>query len=251
MPCRRQLETGGLIPPASPPLTDPESRRPIRSYVLRTGRMTPGQQRAFDQNWERWGLEYSHGLLDYEAVFGRSGPCVLEIGFGMGQSLVSMAAAAPATNFLGIEVHRPGVGKLLHGMAEQGVDNIRVYCHDAVEILRDCIAPESLDGIQIFFPDPWHKKKHNKRRLIQPPFVAQLVSRLKEGGVLHLATDWEHYAHQMMAVLSAEAGLVNQSGEGEFAPRPAYRPLTKFELRGERLGHGVWDLVFQRTMPAA
>ncbi len=212
--------------------------------------MTPAQQRAFDQNWERWGLEHGDGILDFDACFGRAGPRVLEIGFGMGQSLVDMAAAAPATNFVGIEVHRPGVGKLLHTMAEQGVDNIRVYCHDAVEILQDCIPPASLDGIQIFFPDPWHKKKHNKRRLIQPPFIARLVSRLKEGGTLHLATDWEHYALQMMEVLSAEPGIVNECGQGEFAPRPDYRPLTKFELRGERLGHGVWDLVFRRRAPA-
>ena len=212
--------------------------------------MTPAQQRAFDQNWECWGLEHADGILDFDACFGRVGPRVLEIGFGMGQSLVAMAAAAPATNFVGIEVHRPGVGKLLHTMAEQGVDNIRVYCHDAVEILRDCIPPASLDGIQIFFPDPWHKKKHNKRRLIQPTFVARLVSRLKEGGTLHLATDWEHYALQMMEVLSAEPGLANESGAGEFAPRPDYRPLTKFELRGQRLGHGVWDLVFRRRASA-
>ena len=144
-------------------MTESESRRPIRSFVLRTGRMTPGQQRAFDENWERWGLQVADGSLDFDAVFGRSGPRVLEIGFGMGQSLVAMAAAAPESNFVGIEVHRPGVGKLLHGMVEQQVDNIRVYCHDAVEVLRDCIGPDSLDTIQIFFPDPWHKKKHNKR----------------------------------------------------------------------------------------
>jgi tRNA (guanine-N7-)-methyltransferase len=142
------------------------------------------------------------------------------------------------------------VGKLLHSMVEQDVDNIRVYCHDAVEILRDCIPPASLDCIQIFFPDPWHKKKHNKRRLIQSPFVALLVSRLKPGGTLHLATDWEDYARQMMDVLSAEPGLANESGEGAFAPRPDHRPLTKFELRGERLGHGVWDLVFRQRSPA-
>lgn len=208
--------------------------------------MTPGQQRAFDENWERWGLDAADGQLDFDAVFGRAGPRVLEIGFGMGQSLVAMAAAAPASNFVGIEVHRPGVGKLLHSMAEHEVDNIRVYCHDAVEVLRDCIALGSLDTIQIFFPDPWHKKKHNKRRLIQPPFVAQLVSRLKSGGTLHLATDWEHYAQQMMAVLSAEKALSNTCDDGQFAPRPEQRPLTKFEKRGERLGHGVWDLVFRR-----
>jgi len=228
-------------------MTEPDKRRRIRSYVLRAGRMTPGQQRAFEQNWERWGLQHSDGLLDFDATFGRAGPRVLEIGFGMGQSLVAMAAAAPATNFVGIEVHRPGVGKLLHSMAEQEVDNIRTYCHDAVEILRDCIPPDSLDTVQIFFPDPWHKKKHNKRRLIQAPFVAYLITRLKVGGILHLATDWEDYAQQMMAVLSAEPGLGNEYGEGEFAPRPEHRPLTKFERRGERLGHGVWDLVFKRV----
>ncbi len=228
-------------------MTEPDKRRQIRSYVLRAGRMTPGQQRGFDENWERWGLQHADGQLDFDAIFGRAGPRVLEIGFGMGQSLVTMAAASPATNFTGIEVHRPGVGKLLHSMAEQSVDNIRCYCHDAVEILRDCIPPSSLDTVQIFFPDPWHKKKHNKRRLIQAPLVAQLVSRVKEGGILHLATDWENYAEQMMAVLSAESGLRNESGEGEFAPRPEHRPLTKFERRGERLGHGVWDLIFRRV----
>lgn len=228
-------------------MTEPDKRRQIRSYVLRAGRMTPGQQRAFEQNWERWGLQHGDGLLDFDAAFGRVGPRVLEIGFGMGQSLVAMAAAAPATNFVGIEVHRPGVGKLLHSMAEQEVDNIRTYCHDAVEILRDCIPPDSLDTVQIFFPDPWHKKKHNKRRLIQAPLVAYLITRLKVGGILHLATDWEDYAQQMMAVLSAEPGLGNEYGEGEFAPRPEHRPLTKFERRGERLGHGVWDLVFKRV----
>lgn len=227
-------------------MTEAERRRPIRSYVLRTGRMTPGQQRAFDQNWQRWGLEHGDGLLDYDARFGRAGPRVLEIGFGMGQSLVAMAQAAPASNFIGVEVHKPGVGKLLHSMAELDVDNIRIYCHDAVEVLRDCIADASLDTIQIFFPDPWHKKKHHKRRLIQPPLVAQLVSKLQPGGTLHLATDWQDYAEQMMVVLSAEPGLCNAHGDGEFAPRPAHRPLTKFELRGERLGHGVWDLVFRR-----
>ncbi|MCB1855137.1 MAG: tRNA (guanosine(46)-N7)-methyltransferase TrmB [Halieaceae bacterium] len=227
-------------------MTASDSRRPIRSYVLRTGRMTDAQQRAFDRNWSRWGLEHSAGELDFDRVFGRGGPRVLEIGFGMGQSLVAMAAAAPDSNFIGVEVHRPGVGKLLHSMEERGVDNIRVYCHDAVEVLRDCIPRASLDTVQIFFPDPWHKKKHHKRRLIQPDLVGQLVERLKPGGTLHLATDWEPYAAQMMAVLSATPGLANTHGDGQFAPRPEHRPLTKFELRGERLGHGVWDLVFRR-----
>lgn len=227
-------------------MTELQKRRAIRSYVLRTGRMTPGQQRAYEENWQRCGLTHDDGLLDFGVAFGREGPRVLEIGFGMGQSLVAMAAAAPATNYIGIEVHKPGVGKLLYSMVEQDVDNIRVYCHDAVEILRDCIPEGSLDTIQIFFPDPWHKKRHQKRRLVQPVFIAQLLLRLKAGGTLHLATDWENYAQQMMAVLSDAEGLSNSFGEGQFAPRPEHRPLTKFELRGERLGHGVWDLVFCR-----
>ena len=223
-----------------------ERRRPIRSYVLRGGRMTPAQQRAFDQHWSRWGLEHAAGSLDFERVFGRPGERVLEIGFGMGQSLLAMAQASPASNFVGIEVHRPGVGRLLHGMAGQGVDNIRVYCHDAVEVLRDCVPQASLDCVQIFFPDPWHKKRHHKRRLIQAPFLELLASRLRPGGRLHLATDWEHYAQQMLALLEASPQLANSCPAG-FAPRPDSRPPTRFERRGERLGHGVWDLVFVRV----
>ncbi len=225
-----------------------KSQRPIRSYVLRMGRLTTGQQRAWDTYWPRFGLLHGDGPLDYQKAFGRDAPRVLEIGFGMGQSFVEMAAAAPETDFIGIEVHRPGVGKMLHSMAECGVGNIRVYCHDAVEVLRDCIAPGSLDTIQIFFPDPWHKKRHHKRRLIQPAFTATLVDYLKPGGVLHLATDWENYAQQMLEVLDATPGLVNLASDGLYVPRPAHRPLTKFEQRGERLGHGVWDLMFRRSV---
>ena len=228
-------------------MTERDKSRRIRSYVLRTGRMTPVQRRALEEHWQHWGLEYNGCELAYDAVFGRSGPVVLEIGFGMGQSLVAMAAEKPETNFIGIEVHKPGVGKLLHSMEEHGLANIRIYCHDAVEILRDCIPDASVDTVQIFFPDPWHKKRHNKRRLIQPAFVAQLIRKLKPGGILHLATDWEDYAYQMMDVLEAVEGLSNSAGDGQFAPRPQYRPMTKFEMRGERLGHGVWDLVFFRT----
>lgn len=227
-------------------MTDLDKRQRIRSYVLRKGRMTPGQRRAYEEGWQRWGREYVCEALAFDALFGRPGPRVVEIGFGMGQSLAEMALANPATNFIGIEVHRPGVGRLLHSMAEHDIDNIRVYCHDAVEILRDCIPDGSLDTVQIFFPDPWHKKRHNKRRLIQPEFVALLIRKLKSGGTLHLATDWEDYAHQMMAVLSGTESLSNTCREDEFAPRPEHRPLTKFELRGERLGHGVWDLIFSR-----
>ena len=227
-------------------MSDIDKRRPIRSYVLRTGRMTPGQQRAFERGWQRWGLEHYDGKLDFEAVFGEPGPVTLEIGFGMGQSLVVMAQASPNTHFIGIEVHTPGVGRLLHSIEEQGVGNIRIYHHDAVEVLRDCILDGSLNTVQIFFPDPWHKKRHHKRRLIQPTLVSQLTRKLKPGGILHLATDWENYAEQMMEVLSGEEALTNSCGPGQFAPRPEYRPLTKFELRGERLGHGVWDLIFTR-----
>lgn len=228
-------------------MTDPDNRQRIRSYVLRTGRMTPGQRRAYDEGWQLWGLEYRPEELAFDTVFGRPGPRVLEIGFGMGQSLATMARDNPDTNFIGIEVHRPGVGRLLHSIAEHDIRNIRVYCHDAVEVLRDTIADSSLDTVQIFFPDPWHKKRHNKRRLIQPEFVSLLVRKLKPGGIVHLATDWEDYALQMMDVLSAAEGLSNTCAEGAFSLRPAQRPLTKFEQRGERLGHGVWDLVFSKS----
>ena len=227
-------------------MSETPRRRPIRSFVLRAGRMTEGQQRGFDENWGLYGLEYSAELLDIDAAFGRSGKRVLEIGFGMGQSLLTMAGAEPEANFIGVEVHRPGVGKLLLGMQEQQLSNIRVYCHDAVEVLKDCIEPGALDTIQIFFPDPWHKKRHHKRRLIQPAFVELLHSRLRPGGILHLATDWENYAEQMMEVLGADPRLCNMAGPGNYAPRPENRPLTKFERRGERLGHGVWDLLFSR-----
>lgn len=222
-------------------------KRGIRSFVLRTGRMTPGQQTAYDKHWQRFGLSPEDGQLNPEAVFGRSAPLVIEIGFGMGQSLIEMAKHAPEQNFLGIEVHKPGVGKLLHGVDLEGLDNVRVYCHDAVEVLRDCVSDASVDRFQIYFPDPWHKKRHHKRRLIQPPLVAMLVQKLVPKGTLHLATDWENYAQQMMDVLSGNPQLRNTCGEGQYAPRPAYRPITKFEQRGQRLGHGVWDLVFSKA----
>ena len=218
----------------------------IRSFVLRHGRMTAGQRRALDAGWPKCGLERSAGHLDPCISFGRKGPLVVEIGFGMGQSLVQMAVAEPETNFVGIEVHRPGVGRLLHNMSEQDVSNIRVYCDDAVAVLEECFAAASIDGVQIYFPDPWHKKRHHKRRLIQPVFVELLCERLRPGGFLHLATDWENYAEHMMKVLSAAPGLINRAGAGQFAGRPSRRPLTKFEQRGQRLGHGVWDLLFER-----
>ena len=221
-----------------------EHHRPIRSYVLRQGRMSPAQQRAHEQLMPRFGCPYAERLLDFAALFGRSAPTVLEIGFGMGDTTAEIAAARPETNFLGIEVHAPGVGSLLKLVEARGLTNVRVIQHDAVEVLTHMIPSAALDGVHLFFPDPWPKKRHHKRRLVQPPLVALLASRLKPGGYLHCATDWEEYAQQMLEVLSAEPALANTSTG--FAPRPAYRPLTKFEQRGIRLGHGVWDVIFTR-----
>lgn len=222
-------------------------QRRIRSFVKRTGRMTLGQEKAFESCWQSFGLNLDDGVLDVEQTFGRAAPLVLEIGFGMGASLVQMAAQSPQTDFIGIEVHKPGVGKLFHLMQEQGVNNIRAYCDDAVDVLNRCIGDESLQRVQIYFPDPWHKKKHHKRRLIQPQFVQLLRSKLQPGGTLHLATDWEHYAEHMMEVLSAAAGFRNCEADFCFSPRPGFRPETKFERRGQRLGHGVWDLLFEKV----
>lgn len=207
--------------------------------------MTAAQQRALDENWSRCGLERAAGQLVPADAFGRSAPLVLEIGFGMGQSLLEQAQAHPETDFVGIEVHPPGVGKLLQEMAAAGVDNIRIYRDDAVVILQECIADQSLHGIQIFFPDPWHKKRHHKRRLIQPDFIAMLRNKLVPGGFLHIATDWENYAEYALEVLAADPVLENAAPDGLYIERPRERPLTKFEARGERLGHGVWDLMFR------
>jgi tRNA (guanine-N7-)-methyltransferase len=218
--------------------------RAIRSFVRRAGRTTTGQAKAFEQLAPRFVLPYTAQPLDPAAAFGRDAPTVLEIGFGMGEATAHIAALMPDTNFLCCEVHEPGVGALLKRIGEQGLENIRILQHDAVEVLATMIAPHSLSGVHIFFPDPWHKLRHNKRRLIQPPLVAQLASRLAAGGYLHCATDWEPYAQQMLEVLSAEPQLEN-SAPG-FAPKPHYRPLTKFENRGLKLGHGVWDVVFRK-----
>jgi len=220
--------------------------RRIHSFVRRSGRLTAGQQRSMDEQWPTMGLEPGDTALDLDAVFGRSAPRVLEIGLGMGDALAEMALNHPENDYIGIEVHRPGVGRVLGMLAEQGSRNARVFCHDAVDILKRRIADESLDRILVFFPDPWHKKRHNKRRLIQPDFVQLLRAKLKPGGILHLATDWEDYALQMTQVLSDAEGFLNTEGEGQYAPRPEYRPITKFEKRGQRLGHGIWDLLFER-----
>ncbi|MDE2398600.1 MAG: tRNA (guanosine(46)-N7)-methyltransferase TrmB [Burkholderiales bacterium] len=216
----------------------------VRSYVLRGGRLGPGQERALAELGPRFVLPFEPRPLQAQAVFGRSAPLVVEIGFGMGDATAAVAAAAPERDFIGIEVHEAGVGALLKRIGEQQLANLRLLRHDAVEVLGAMIAPDSLAAVHVWFPDPWPKKRHHKRRLIQPPFVALLASRLAPGGYLHCATDWAPYAQQMLEVLQAEPALANRSPG--FAPRPAWRPLTKFENRGLLLGHGVWDLVFER-----
>ncbi len=232
------------LPPAPPAPPATPRRGPIRSFVVRPGRIGPGQQRALLELGPRYILSFEARRLDLGATFGRSAPRVLEIGFGMGGATAEVAAAQPGTDFIAIEVHPPGVGALLKRIGEQQLANLRIVQHDAVEVLAQMIEPAALAGVHIWFPDPWHKKKHNKRRLIQAPFVAQLVQHLAPGGYLHCATDWEPYAVQMLEVLQAEPGLVNTAAG--YAPRPAWRPLTKFEDRGLKLGHGVWDLLFTR-----
>ena len=220
--------------------------RPIRSFVVRAGRMTTGQSRALDDYWPRYGVEYTAAPLDLDALFGRRAPRTLEIGFGNGEHLAALAHAHPERDYFGIEVHRPGVGHLFMLAAANGSTNLRASQHDAVEVLREQIAPASLDELLVLFPDPWHKKRHNKRRLIQPPFVELAASRLKPGGVFRLATDWEEYALQMLEVLGASASYANLSPTGDWMPRPEERAPTRFEKRGARLGHGVWDLAFAR-----
>jgi len=223
---------------------DTAPHRPIRSFVLRAGRMGPGQQRALDELGPRFLLPYQAQPMDFRSVFGREAPTVLEIGFGMGDATAQIAAALPGTDFVGIEVHAPGVGALLKRIGEMGLTNLRLVQHDAVEVLESMIPPRSLAGVHLYFPDPWHKKRHHKRRLVQPAFVQHLATRLAPGGYLHCATDWQPYAEQMLEVLSAEPALRN-TAEG-FATRPHWRPSTKFEARGLKLGHGVWDLLFRK-----
>lgn len=230
------------------PPVDTAGHRPIRSFVMRAGRMTVGQSRALEDLWPRFGVPFSATALDLDVLFGRHAPRTLEIGFGNGEHLANLAAAHPERDYLGIEVHRPGVGHLLMLAQERGLTNLRTSDHDAVEVLRMQLPPASLDEVLVLFPDPWHKKRHNKRRLIQPAFVELLASRLCSGGVLRLATDWEEYAVQMLSVLrGAQAQFTNLSPTGEWMPRPEERAPTRFEKRGARLGHGVWDLAFRRS----
>ena len=219
-------------------------QRPIRSYVLRQGRTTGAQRRARETLLPRLGIPYAPALLDLDRAFGRAAPKILEIGFGMGETTARVAEQHPERDYLGIEVHGPGVGSLLKRVEALGLTNVRVIQHDAAEVIENMIPPSSFDGVHVYFPDPWPKKRHHKRRLLQPPFVALLASRMKAGAYLHVATDWEDYARQILDVLSAEP-LLAKTCEG-FAPRPDWRPQTKFESRGLRLGHRVWDVVFRR-----
>ena len=227
-------------------MTEGKPLRTVRSFVRREGRLTPGQQRAIDTLWPQFAIDDSDTLIDLNEVFGREAPKVLEIGFGNGNSLAQMATNQPDHDFIGVEVHRPGVGQLLKAIEEQGLTNLRVACTDAVELLKHRITDNSLDRVQLYFPDPWHKKRHHKRRIIQPQFVKLLAKKIKSGGHLHMATDWEHYAHQMLEDLSNNDSFINCAEDSNYIPRPDYRPLTKFEQRGHKLGHGVWDLLFKR-----
>jgi tRNA (guanine-N7-)-methyltransferase len=218
----------------------------VRSFVLRAGRITAAQERALQELWPRWGVTFTPQTLDLDALFGRVAPRVVEIGFGNGENLSQLAAAHPERDYLGIEVHRPGVGRVLLDVEQAGLSNVRLSNHDAVEVFEHQLPPGSLDEVLVLFPDPWHKKRHHKRRLLNVAFVQLLASRLKAGGVLHAATDWEPYAQEMLATFSACALLENLAADGRWVPRPASRVLTRFERRGQRLGHGVWDLIFRR-----
>ena len=234
------LQTTNTVTPEE----DLKQRR-IRSFVLRQGRLTKGQEKALTEQWPRFGVEYKPERMDLSAIFGRAdSPKILEIGFGMGETTAKIAQTLPEKDFLGVEVHTPGVGALLKLIEESSIPNIRIIQHDAVDVLNYMLPDASLDGVHIFFPDPWHKKRHHKRRLIQSEFVKLLCAKLKPGGYLHVATDWQEYAEWVLEVLQAEPMLKNTAQE--YAEKPAYRPLTKFENRGIKLGHGVWDLVFSR-----
>lgn len=225
------------------PSIHPEKRR-IKSFVLRQGRLSASQQNAIDSLWPSVGLELDEQQLNFETLFGRTAPTIIEIGFGMGASLAEMAERHPENNYIGIEVHRPGVGALLKLVEAKQLTNIRVFNADAINVLDQKIPKNSLDAVYLFFPDPWHKSKHKKRRIVQAEFANKIAEHLKPNGQFHMATDWEDYAEHMMGVMSACKAFKNLSGEGQFTPRPSHRPLTKFEQRGQKLGHGVWDLVF-------
>lgn len=225
----------------------PEYRdKTIRSFVVRAGRMTKAQRSAFELGWDAYGLRLADGVIDLDTVFGRNNSKVVEIGFGMGGSLLEMVETQPDTDFIGIEVHPPGVGSLINAAQEKNISNLKVYLADATDVLNECFADGSLDRVQIYFPDPWHKKKHNKRRIIQPKFLQLIRKKLRIGGIVHMATDWQPYAEQMLELIVEADGFKNMAED--YVPRPDFRPLTKFERRGERLGHGVWDLMAERLL---
>lgn len=226
---------------------EPGARRQVRSFVLRAGRLTDGQKRALEDLWPVFGLAEGAERLDFEILFGNRNPVILEIGFGNGEATWRMAAASPGENFLAVEVHRPGVGHLLLKLEEHGINNVRIACEDAVELLRQRIPPASLSGVRIYFPDPWPKKRHHKRRIVQAPFIELLSSRMRPGGILHVATDWAPYAEHIIEVMGARPDFVNTDPGGGAVEKPDWRPVTKYEKRGERLGHGVFDLVFRRA----
>ncbi len=225
-----------------------QHNREIRSFVRREGRITRSQQRALDELWPNYGLDADQSL-ELDRIFGRRATHTLEIGFGNGASLAAMAEQEPETDFIGIEVHRPGVGHLLLELERRELNNVRIICADAVQVLNNCLPDESLDRVLLFFPDPWPKKRHHKRRIVQPGFIGLLARKLKPGGILHMATDWEDYAGHMLAVMEDSGAFRNCAGQGNYSQRPAYRPVTRFEQRGQRLGHGVWDLLFERLAP--
>jgi len=231
---------------SNPPQTPPDYLRRIRSFVLREGRMTPAQQRAFETLWSRFGLDYQGTPCDLDLHFARRAPRVLEIGFGNGEALAWASEHDLDRDFIGVEVHGPGVGRLMNALAARNATNVRVFKHDAVEVLEHEIAPGSLAEVRLWFPDPWHKKRHNKRRLVQPEFVALLASRMAPDGLLHLATDWQAYAEQMLEVMEAAPGWHNPLGPGQYAEKPEWRIETHFERRGLKLGHGVWDLLYRK-----
>lgn len=226
-------------------MTDEQQHhRSIRSFVIRAGRLTKGQEGALERQWANMGLEIAQGPINPAEVFGRTAPVVLEIGYGMGHSLVEMAQAAPGKDFIGVEVHLPGVGALLQGAETAGITNLRTYKEDAIEVLK-LLPDHSIDTVQLFFPDPWQKKKHHKRRIVQPEFAQSLRRVLKPGGIFHMATDWEPYKEHMLEIMDVEPGFENIAGNGQCVPRPEHRPYTKFEKRGENKGHGVWDMMYR------
>jgi tRNA (guanine-N7-)-methyltransferase len=220
-------------------------QKTIRSYVIRGGRITPPQEKALAEQWPRFGLDLHQGNTALEGAFANpDAPLILEIGFGMGDSLLEMAEHFPEQNFIGIEVHLPGVGRLINEASKRDLQNLKVFCADAIDVLTDCIADNSLSRLQLYFPDPWHKSRHHKRRIVQPDFVNQVAEKLTDNGILHMATDWKPYAEAMLETVSLCKKLQNTAGEQQYSPRPTYRPETKFERRGQLLGHGVWDLLF-------